>query len=444
MTKKLAPIVALLLIVAMLAGCSGSAQPAATEAAPTAAAGTAAATTAATSGSTDAEPVTITIWDYYGEATPVKPLIEGFEAENPGIKVDLQSLDWNTTLEKLNVVLAGGDAPDLVTIDMTWLPRFAALGAFTDLSTYANGELNGVPLSEAYSEGAMKAMTYGNTLPTIMCDFDTYALYYRADLFEQKGLTVPTTWDELETTLSKLVEGDQYRYQFLADTFHGAQFIYENGGSLLNDDNTQAVYNSPEAIEAIQFEKDLLDKGLAINWTTDQGERIQGVKDGRIAMFSDGPYYMGIMKSSAPEMSGEWRIAIHPYQTEAGSYLGGTGLSVPVNAQHKDAAWKFIEYMMRTENQIELYKTAGAAPALTAALNSDEVNAEDPYFGNEKVFSVFLESMKTARPFPYVRSWSDIDASFVTALQNVSLDQMSVKDALDASAEETDSFLSQQ
>ena len=52
-----------------------------------------------------------------------------------------------------------------------------------------------------------------------------------------------------------------------------------------------------------------------------------------------------------------------------------------------------FKIMMRTENQIELYKTAGAAPALTAALNSDEVNVEDPYFGNEKVFSVFLESM---------------------------------------------------
>src|SRR5262245_23148566 len=47
--------------------------------------------------------VTITVWDYYGEATPIKPLIESFEKENPNITVQYEALDWDTTLEKMNV-----------------------------------------------------------------------------------------------------------------------------------------------------------------------------------------------------------------------------------------------------------------------------------------------------------------------------------------------------
>jgi multiple sugar transport system substrate-binding protein len=212
---------------------------------------------------------------------------------------------------------------------------------------------------------------------------------------------------------------------------------------LLSEDNKKAVFNSPEAVEAIQFYADMLLKDKsAINWTEDQGERIQGVKDGRIAMFSDGPYNMGIMKSAAPEMSGQWKVAVHPFSKQPGSYLGGTGLVIPAASKQKEAAWKFIEYAMRMENQIGVYKLAGAAPALTAALESPEVNVEDPYFGGQKAFSVFLEAMKTAQPFPYVRQWNDIDGIFTTAMQEISLGQKSVQQSLDDAAAQTDDALS--
>lgn len=379
-------------------------------------------------------PVTITVWDYYGEATPVKPLIDGFQKENPNITVQYEALDWDTTLEKLNVVLTGGAPPDVVTSDMTWLPKFAALGAFTDLKALSGGKLNGVVWDQAYTPGGLEAITYNDQIVAALYDFDVYALYYRADLFEQKGLEVPKTWDDLMKVSQKLAEGDKYRYQWLPETFHGSQWIFENGGSLMSADNKTVTFNSPEAIEAIQVYADLLTKYSAIYWGADQGERIQGIKDGRIAMFSDGPYNMGIMKSAAPEMAGMWRVAVHPYGKQPGSYLGGTGLVIPAQSKQKEAAWKFIEYAMRVENQVGVYKYAGAAPALTAALESPEVNVADPYFGGQKPFEVFLEAMKTAKHFPYVRQWNDIDVAFSTAMEQVGLGQKSVKDALDEAA----------
>lgn len=381
------------------------------------------------------EKVTITVWDYYGEATPLKPLVAPFMAANPNITIDYQALDWDTTNEKLNVVLTGGTPPDVVTIDMTWLPKLAALGAYTDLKALSGGKLNGVAWSDAYTPGALEAITYDGKIVAALYDFDTYALYYRADLFEQKGLKVPTTWDELLTVAKALHEGDKYNYEFDADTFHGSQWIYEAGGSLLSADNKTVVFNSPEAVQGIEAYAKLLTEGVGINWTVDQGERIQGVKDGRIAMFSDGPYYMGILKSAAPEMAGQWKVALHPYGKQAGSYLGGTGLMIPSASKNSAAAWKFIQYAMQTENEIGVYKLAGAAPALTAALQSPDVNVADPYFGGQKAFAVFLDTMKTAHHFPYVRQWTDIDAAFTNGLQQIALGQKSVKAALDEAAQ---------
>ncbi len=390
-----------------------------------------------------AEEVTITVWDYYGEATPIKPLIEPFQASHPNIKINYEAYDWDTTQQKLDIVLTGGTPPDVTTVDMTWIPKYASLGAFADLKALSGGSLNGVPWADAYTSGALKAITFNDQIIAALYDFDTYALYYRSDLFEQKGIAVPTTWDELMAAAKALHEADKYYYEFDADTFHGSQWIYENGGTLLSADNKTVVFNSPEAVDAITFNDSLLKEGVAINWTTDQGERIQGVKDGRIAMFSDGPYYMGIMKSAAPEMAGQWKVAMHPTNKQNGSYLGGTGLVIPVGSTQKEAAWEFIQYAMELQNQVGVYTNAGAAPALKAALSSPEVNVADPYFGGEQAFSIFLKTMETAIPFPYVRTWTDIDAAFTNAMQQIALGDLSVQDALDQAAKTAQEALNQ-
>ena len=67
-------------------------------------------------------------------------------------------------------------------------------------------------------------------------------------------------------------------------------------------------------------------------------------------MFQDGPYYMGLLKTGVPEQSGKWEVATAPYSKQPGSYLGGTGLGIPVQAEHKEAAWLLVQYLLRPEN----------------------------------------------------------------------------------------------
>lgn len=389
-----------------------------------------------------AAPVTITVWDYYGEATPVKPLVEPFMTAHPNITVKYEAIDWDTMMEKLNVVLTGGEVPDVATVDLTWVPKYAALGAFADLKALSGGNLNSVPWDQAYTAGALKAITYNDQIIAALYDFDVYALYYRADMFEQKGIQVPTNWDELLAAALALHEGDLYYYEWAADTFHPSQWIYENGGSLLSEDYKSVVFNSPEAVDAMTVYYKLLQDGGAINWTEDEGEPIQGIKDGRIGMFSDGPYYMGIMKEAAPEMAGQWRVATHPYNKQPGSYLGGTVLAIPAKSTQQAAAWEFVQYAMQVENQIGVYTLAGAAPALTAALSSPEVNVADPYFGGQKTFEVFLKALETAVPFPFVRQWADIDTAFTDSMSRIALGEQGVKESLDQAAADVTELLS--
>ena len=66
----------------------------------------------------------------------------------------------------------------------------------------------------------------------------------------------------------------------------------------------------------------------------------------------------------------------------------------------------------------------------------------DPYFGGDAPFGVFLETMKTATHFPYVKAWSEIQTPTIDdAVAAALLGQGSAKDALDAAAEETNGLL---
>ncbi len=141
--------------------------------------------------SVDTTPVTIKVWDYYGESTPIKPALAGFAKEYPWITVDYQALDWDSMNEKFTAGLGAGEVPDLATLDMTWIPTLASNGALEDLHGISGDQLNGNPIADQYTPGAIDAMTYGDQMVSMLYDFDTYSLYYRKDLFDQKGIKVP-------------------------------------------------------------------------------------------------------------------------------------------------------------------------------------------------------------------------------------------------------------
>ncbi len=85
--------------------------------------------------SLDTTPVTITVWDYYGEVTPFKPALAGFADGVPldhgrlrGPRLGLDATRSSTSASR------AGEVPDLATLDMTWIPTLASNGALEDLN----------------------------------------------------------------------------------------------------------------------------------------------------------------------------------------------------------------------------------------------------------------------------------------------------------------------
>ncbi len=392
----------------------------------------------------------VVVWDYYGSATPLKPAIADFEKQYPDVTVKYEALDYETMQDKFSVAVSSGAGPDLATLDMTWLPTYAANGTLQDLSQISGGNLNGKPISDQYSQGALDAMTYDDHYIAAMYDFDAYALYYRKDILDQEGIAVPKTWDDLLTASQRMAEDtngdgkpDKYAFQLLPDTFHYAQLLFQNGGSILDESGDQAAFNSTAGVSALDYMKQLLDSGGSIYWGESQGDStgLPGIKDERIGMFINGPYMMGVLKDGAKDQSGDWAVAPAPYSQQPGSYLGGTGLVIPTGAKNPTAAWALAQFLLQPKQQALVYTAAGAAPATTAALEQPALRKPDPYFGGQRPFPIFLKAMSTATHFPYVATWPDIDTAITDAVNSVLLGKASAQDALDQAAQTADGKL---
>jgi multiple sugar transport system substrate-binding protein len=93
----------------------------------------------------------------------------------------------------------------------------------------------------------------------------------------------------------------------------------------------------------------------------------------------------------APDTAGKWRVAQLPdgmYGSQGGSFAG-----IPTQAEHKEAAWKFIEFMATNEQvQLQNLEIADMFPALTATYDDPIFSESDEFYGGQKVREYWKEA----------------------------------------------------
>jgi len=378
--------------------------------------------------------VEISVWDFYGDTTPIKPLIPQFEKENPGIKVKFEEVGWDGFWQKLPIAISSGEVPDVVTTGLMWAPEYKASGAYLDVTPLSGGMINGKKFEEVLPKGSLEAAKDGDKVYGIPYDFDAYALYYRADLFEAAGIKeIPATWDELAAAFKKVSDPAKGVYGTALDAYWNSwdPYLYAFGGQYL-DDSGKAAFNSPEAVKSLTFVKKMFDEQSALLITPETGDLTTLVKSGQVASFINGPYMMGVLRTSAPELSGKWKVAKLPTQDgKFGTHIGGVHLSIMAKSKHPQEAWKLVEFLSRTDNAIAVWKTSGAAPAQLEALESAEVTEPDAYFSNQSAITIFKETINAGKPNPTIKEWTKVSTIVTQSLEKIFVGGADIQATLD-------------
>ncbi|TVO32969.1 extracellular solute-binding protein [Vibrio algivorus] len=329
----------------------------------------------------------------------LKVILPDFEKKT-GIHVDYLMNNHGDHHTKLTTNLAtGSGAGDIVVVDVEKIGPFVASGGLVNLSATFKAdqyEKKFAPYAWAQGQGADGGV-YG-----IPVDLGPGVMYYRRDLLKDTGDNIKDVikdWDSYIAYGEDLKKNGVYLIASAADVAQAIIFttVGENEG-LYFDDKGEPIVTSPRFVKAFTIAKEIREKGLDARITAWSNEWYEGFRKGTFATQLSGAWLLGHLQNwIAPETSGKWGVENLPNGIY-GSW-GGSFLSIPKQSEHKEAAWKLIQYMT-TEREVQLkhFETIGAFPANKTTYDSPIFSEEIPFLGGQKARLLFADVAKNIKP----------------------------------------------
>lgn len=348
------------ILVGLLAGCAAPVAPAPAAEAPAAEAAPAAGAEEAAAGEFDWRAHEGTTIRFLANKHPWTDAIEEYLPqfeEETGIKVNLEVLPEDQFRQKVLVELTTGAGT--VDVFMSMPPqeglKFHSAGWYEPLNAYLENPSLTAPdyAVDDFLTGVMNAETIDGDVIGIPIMMENEVLYYRKDIFEEQGIAVPTTMEELEQVAAQLTDKENDFYGIVARGKGAAAvtqfstYLYNFGGEWL-DENRQPIINAPEAVEALDFYGRMLREYGPPGSTNNHWYEASGIlAQGKAAMYTDANSLFTVVEN--PESStvvGKIGYAMMP-EGPAGNhpYVSVWGLSMASSSQNKDASWYLIQWL---------------------------------------------------------------------------------------------------
>jgi multiple sugar transport system substrate-binding protein len=257
----------------------------------------------------------------------------------------------------------------------TWVPEFAALGALEPLDGLV-GSAAGIERADFFP-GIWATNVVDDTTFGIPWYVDTRVIFYRTDLLARAGVTrPPETWDEWLASMRAIKKlGGPTRWAILLPLDEWTQPVVlaqQQGSTLLADGGRRGAFRAPEFRRAFEFYVSLFREGLAPTLANTQVANLyQDFAAGTFAMYITGPWNLGEFRSRLPaDMQDKWATAPlpGPHGADGGlSAAGGASLVLYRASKHKKEAWKLIQYLTASEQQVKFYRLTGDLPARTTS-----------------------------------------------------------------------------
>jgi multiple sugar transport system substrate-binding protein len=294
--------------------------------------------------------------------TEAEKICDAFTAET-GIEVDYQSISWGSWYETFVTAVASNTNPDVSTGSGYQAFQFAELGYIEPVDDIYD-EWNETGEIDEFMPRAVSLMYYDGHYRAIPWLLDVRSLVYNVDMLEDNGIEPPTNWDELYDACVVLAAAGEHGFALSGDAGGKQavyQFCYNNGGGVMEEDGTVAVY-SEENREAVAFLRSLHDIGAIYP----AGAGMTGTE--LLGAFLNGDFaFMVASPIMLENHESDFEIGmLDPLVSPNGTYGGffsANNIMLYSNSDCKPEAKQFLLYW--TENQLSLF-TQGTAAGLPA------------------------------------------------------------------------------
>ncbi|HEX9739752.1 MAG TPA: extracellular solute-binding protein, partial [Ignavibacteriaceae bacterium] len=209
--------------------------------------------------------IEIVFWHSFISSTvpALNELIEKFEKENPGIRINSQYIpSGDALIHKLITSIQSKTAPDISWLHSDYIEDLVEADAIYKMEDFINGE-NGISeedLNDIYP-ALIQYSSWKGTLYSLPMEATNLALLYNKDLFRKAGLDPnhpPRNWQELKDyaqklTIDKNKDGKFEQVGFFVPVFPAAgplgswmvwqftPFLWQAGGNLINPEQTKVL-----------------------------------------------------------------------------------------------------------------------------------------------------------------------------------------------------------
>lgn len=404
--------------------------------------------------------VTLRFWHSFVASTrpALEELIERFEEEHPGIHINAQYVPTGDGLvRKLMASFQSGTAPDLSWVHADFLGKLVQADAIYPVGEFIDGP-NGLSDEEIadFFPATLQAARWRDTLYALPMEATLLGLVYNKDHFREAGLDPehpPATWEELRAYARRLTidtnnDGRMDRFGFYVPAFPASgplsiwmvlqwsPYLWSAGGYIINEDQTEVLYDSEAGVEALTLWRDLYEEqGRPGTSMTHDAEFI-----GRhVSMIMDGPWDL-------PEFRRlehiDWAIAPLPAGPEGRlTYLAGEHLAIFKSTEHADAAWTFVKWVTQPEVQAFFSRESGYLPVRQSTLDLPDYQA---HLAEDWALKAFVDQMplgRARRPIDYYHV--EINHHIAEAIENALIGRTDPREALRASAAKSNALLTE-
>lgn len=341
------------------------------------------------------EGVTLNLWHIWVADTdamkpPFEKVVREYQAAHPEIKLVVDGTENESYKTKIRSAVAANEAADVF---FYWgagrMKGFVDAGALLPLDEYVDAETKGRILP-----GGTANMTFNGKLWALPFTQWAGTFFVNQDLFDQNGLSVPATWDELVSVCQAFIAKgitpftvgakEPWTIAMYFDLLTLRQAGYTATNAALAK---TGPFNTPDIIEAARKFRQLVDMGAfgpsAMGLGATEAEFL--FYEGKVPMYIIGSWAVGNMSGNNSKVKAGNTIKIYPFPVlgpngSAKDMTGGAVDIFAVNAKtkHPKEAVDLLKYICENMSA-ELYRSGGALP--TWKVNVDESQI-DPLLGS--------------------------------------------------------------
>ena len=386
------------------------------------------------------DPITLTYFTFSAAPDHLEELdqmIAIFEAQNPGIKIEVQTAAYDDYFTLLQSRIAGGDAPDVFELNYENFVSYAAKGVLLDISPLAEADSFDTSI---YYPKSLEAFQYEGKQLGLPETFSTVVLYYNKDAFDAAGLDYPTadwTWADAIAASKEImtVNPDMYGIYSGVSFFEFYKKAAQNGCDFFNEDKTEVLINSDACVSALETMLSLMDEGVMPT-----SEEMAGMDDGtmfvnqNLAMTTTGIW----MFASFSDADFNWDITVEPGMQEKATHFFSNSVNIYADTEYADAAYKWVSFFTSNADAADIRIQSGwELPTLTNPEYLTSYLEQTPPANRQAVF----DSLEFAVVPPTLERQAEMQDAVGAALDQAVLGILTPQEALDLAKMEIEALL---